>query len=110
MFRRGLADMVFALENLSRSCIAQLCRLIGIGERSLRRWSKQRPSKLVPVSGFDMPLFNVYDEELQRKAATLEHGAKRSKGSGELHEKMKDKLSRRQIDQGIAALTTARLS
>ena len=82
-------------------CLDRLSRLLGVSKRSLKRWLKEKPRLLAPIAGFDMPGFIAYSEELRSKAAALEHKAKRSYGSGKLHEDMKGKLPRRVIQNGV---------
>jgi len=73
-----------------------LCRVCGIGYSTFMRW-KQRYNMgkdLVDIPG-PKKSGSIDLDALQTQINSLNHGAKRSRGSGCLYEKVKDCISRR---------------
>jgi transposase InsO family protein len=81
-----------------------LFQVIGICSATYRRWKSRIANALAPVrqSG-PKPVEPLDLERVHNEMEKLEHKAKRSHGVGELRENLQDTISRRDLDQLIAA-------
>ena len=86
------------IKDTTGTSYAQLCVEVGVSYPSLMRWRERYGRGVAPISFPGPHKVEPMDlERIRSELGELEHGRKRTAGTGELYERYRNQISRRQL-------------